>query len=228
MSHTIVGVCLTFILLLLPNSLKRIGEQNKLISESEEAFAAGNMELAIAKQKALIDILEGDERQSLVRLNLALSYQRLEEKEEALRLFNQLLSETNAEVASIAANQLGLMQAAENDFEEALGSFRYALIKNYENETARYNFELLKRWMEENPPSDDQQDENQTKTVRVTIRIRISRAMVMSKSRRRKVAKGMSRRMKTREATRSRWRMSVAKKPKRSASRKRLPTEKVT
>ncbi|MGY6557917.1 MAG: hypothetical protein ACXIT9_01415 [Nitritalea sp.] len=162
MSYTSVGLCLTFLLLLLPNSLKRIGEQNTLIQESKEAFAEGNMELAVAKQKTLIDLLEGDERQSLVRLNLALSYQRLEEKEEALRLFNQLLSEANVEVASIAANQLGLMQAAENEFEEALGSFRYALIKNHENETARYNYELLKRWMEENPPSDDQQDdENQ-------------------------------------------------------------------
>ncbi|MCR9083856.1 MAG: hypothetical protein NXH89_15620, partial [Cyclobacteriaceae bacterium] len=64
-------------------------------------------------------------------------------------------------LSSFAYNQGGVLLGNKKEYEAALSKFKTALIKDPLNEVARYNYELLARWMkrdeerknqEENPP----------------------------------------------------------------------------
>lgn len=143
-------------LLLLPASWTEIGKKNAAIRNAGQAYAKAEYEKSVEKHLALI--ADFQIKDSNASFNLALSYHYNNQLDEAQRTYSSLLSDSNKTLASYASNQVGVIQAGQKKYSEALESFKYALIKDPSNEEARYNFELLSRWLKENPEQENQDD----------------------------------------------------------------------
>ena len=146
---------LLFILLFLPASWKRIAEKNSAIEEAERSFAETQYEEAVRQHLALIE--EYQLTDAKISFNLALSYQHNGQEADAEKTYASLLNSSEKFIPSFSANQIGVLQGNEEKYQEALASFKLALIKNPENEYARYNYELLARWLDDR--EDDQEKE---------------------------------------------------------------------
>lgn len=146
---------LLFILVLLPASWKRIAEKNSAIEEAERSFAETQYEEAVRQHLALIE--EYQLTDAKISFNLALSYQHNGQEADAEKTYASLLNSSEKFIPSFSANQIGVLQGNEEKYQEALASFKLALIKNPENEYARYNYELLARWLDDR--EDDQEKE---------------------------------------------------------------------
>lgn len=146
---------LLFILVLLPASWKRIAEKNSAIEEAERSFAETQYEEAVRQHLALIE--EYQLTDAKISFNLALSYQHNGQEADAEKTYASLLNSSEKFIPSFSANQIGVLQGNEEKYQEALASFKLALIKNPENEYARYNYELLARWLDNR--EDDQEKE---------------------------------------------------------------------
>ncbi len=147
---------LILIILMIPSSLTKVSDRNKAIKTAAKDYASTEYEASVASHLKLISDFELNTPN--VNYNLALSYHYNGQLEEAQRTYAGLLNTPDKNLASFAYNQSGVILGEEKKYEEALESFKMALIKNHLNESARYNYELLSRWLEENP---DQQDQNQ-------------------------------------------------------------------
>lgn len=148
---------LLFILLLIPSSLTDIGKRNKAIKEAARSYASADYESSVEKHLALKTDFNVDSPNA--NFNLALSHHYNGDMEEAQRTYASLITSSDKFIASFASNQRGIILANEKEFEDALGAFKLALIKDPTNEAARYNYELLARWLEENPDQQEQQDQ---------------------------------------------------------------------
>lgn len=144
-------------LLLLPSSWTEIGKRNKAIKEAAKSYAATDYEKSVADHLRLSSDfgISGPN----ASYNLALSYHYNGQTEEAQRTYQSLQSSTDKLIASFAANQNGIILAQQNKYQEALTAFKFALIKDPNNEQARYNYELLSRWLEEDPERQQQQED---------------------------------------------------------------------
>src|SRR5690606_7369735 len=135
-----------FSILLLPAaSWMQIGERNKAIEQAERYYTETKFEEAVRQHLLLISDYELNSEE--VRFNLALSYQNNGQEADAEKTYTELISSSHKILPSFAANQVGVLQGREEKYQEALASFKTALLKNPENEYARYNYELLSRWL---------------------------------------------------------------------------------
>ncbi|MEL6675647.1 MAG: tetratricopeptide repeat protein [Bacteroidota bacterium] len=97
-----------------------------------------------------------------IRFNLGQCYLRMDSLDQALDMFLQVLTPLYPEIASQASNNIGVIRLERQAPKEALASFRDALVFNPKNETARYNYELLRRRLGVlNPPPKEQQPEEE-------------------------------------------------------------------
>lgn len=155
----IINRLILFIFLLIPSSWLEISKKNTAINSAAKSYSEANYEKSIEDHLFLTTEFGINSPQA--NYNLALSYQYAEKNEEAQRTFMSLLSNPNPMIASFASNHNGLILAKDKKYQEALDSFKYALIKDSENEEARYNYELLARWLEENKDQEDQEDQDE-------------------------------------------------------------------
>ncbi len=149
---------LLFLLLLLPASWTRIAERNAAIEEAERLYSETKFEDAVRQHLLLISDYEINTEE--VQFNLALSYQNNGQEADAQKTYTGLISASHPVLPSFAANQAGVIQGREKKYQEALESFKTALLKNPANEYARYNYELLSRWLENNE-EDKEQDKSE-------------------------------------------------------------------
>ncbi|WP_114751228.1 hypothetical protein [Pleomorphovibrio marinus] len=147
-----------FILLIIPNSWKEIGERNKALREAERAFKTADFENSVRQHLALSTEFGMDD--PALRFNLALSYQNNGQEEEAGKNYETLIRSRDSKIASFAANQSGVLAGNDREYKQALNYFKTSLIRNPDNEVARYNYELLSRWLEENE-DEQEQDESE-------------------------------------------------------------------
>ncbi|MEX2592515.1 MAG: hypothetical protein WD426_07050 [Anditalea sp.] len=150
---------LLFSLLFLPSSWKGIAERNSAIEEAERLYAETQFEESVRQHLLLIDEFELNSEE--VRFDLALSYQNNGQEADAQKTYSALLNSSHEILPSFAANQTGVLQGKEKAYEEALESFKMALIKNQGNEYARYNYELLSRWLEDKEEDKDEQEKSE-------------------------------------------------------------------
>lgn len=143
-------------IVMIPASLTEVSDRNKAIKTAAKDYASTEYEASVASHLKLIS--DFDLKTPNVNYNLALSYHYNGQLEEAKSTYAGLLNTPDKTLASFAYNQSGVILGEEKKYQEALESFKMALVKNHLNESARYNYELLSRWLEENP---DQQDQNQ-------------------------------------------------------------------
>jgi tetratricopeptide (TPR) repeat protein len=155
-----VSKYILWILLLLPSDWENIAITNEAIATAERSFKEADYENSVRNHLALID--ERGLIQPEIKFNLALSYQSNGQEEDAKKTYEALANNTYGEISSFASNQQGVMLGNEKKYKEALAYFKTALLNDPGNEKARYNYELLSRWLdgnEENQENEENQDQ---------------------------------------------------------------------
>ncbi len=152
------GLLLLLLLWIDPN---KIGKVNKAKSEAKEAFQRGEFKNAVAQYKTLVDSLGVKEDE--VTMNLAHSYFQLNDTVNAKNTYSPLTASSNAKIKSLANQQLGVLANREGKFEEALNYFRNALKADPTNEEARYNYEMVKKKLEEKKKEEEKKKDKDKK-----------------------------------------------------------------
>lgn len=160
-------VILLFLLLVSPlDDLNRIARVNKHKRAAKEAYEKKDFQQAAHHYAILVDSLGVAEEE--VKINFANSLYHTQDTTIARDMYRDVvMSEASAEGRSQAHQQLGLMDYEGQHYEEALNHFKQSIRADPTNEDARYNYELLKKLIEEQEEQQqnqqNQQDENQEK-----------------------------------------------------------------
>ena len=137
------------------SDLDKIAKVNKAKKEAERAYLAEDYKLANEKYIYLRDSLGVvDEK---IALNLANTQFLLNDSTSALKSYSELSDSPDANIRSLANQQLGAMQFKSKKYEEALKNYKAALKADPSNADARYNYELLKKLIKE---QEEQQKQN--------------------------------------------------------------------
>jgi Ca-activated chloride channel family protein len=150
-----VGILILMALLIDPG---KIGQVNSLKSQAKAAYLKGDFKTAISKYRTLVDSLGVTEDE--VRLNLANAYFEAMDTANTAMAYQPLTQSANTKVRSVAHQQLGVLSNRENKHEEALASFKQALKADPTNEDARYNYEMVKKKLEEQKKKEEEQKKN--------------------------------------------------------------------
>jgi Ca-activated chloride channel family protein len=144
---------------LLFTDLDKIGKINSAKAEAKKAFLSGDFTTAIKKYTYLIDSLGVNEDE--VRANLASAYFQANDTTGALNNYQRLTQSANKKISSVANQQLGVMANNQEKLEESLKYFKQALKAAPENNEARYNYEIVKKKLEEKKKQDQQKNKDQ-------------------------------------------------------------------
>jgi Ca-activated chloride channel homolog len=140
----------------------KIGKINSAKASAKKAFIAGDYKTALEKYKYLTDSLGVKEDE--VMMNMANAYFNLNDTANAMTAYQKLLSSQNKTLKSNAYQQLGVLSNRQNRLEEALSQFKEALKTDGTNEDARYNYEMVKKKLEEQKKQEQQnKDKNNDK-----------------------------------------------------------------
>jgi hypothetical protein len=140
---------------LFANDPLRISKINKAKSQAKEAFNSGDYKTAIEKYRLLIDSL-GVKEEALT-LNLANAYYLANDTASAFPMYQQLTESIDKTITSKANQQLGVMTNKRGKPEEALNYFKQAVKSDPFNEDARYDYEMLKKKLDEKNKKDQEQ-----------------------------------------------------------------------
>jgi len=135
-----------------------IGKINSLKSQAKEAYKKGDFKTAISKYRYLVDSLGVQEDE--VKLNLANAYFQINDTTHTATSYQPLTQSTNPKIRSIANQQLGVLSNRQNKHEEALANFKQALKADPTNDDARYNYEMVKKKLEEQKKKEEEQKKN--------------------------------------------------------------------
>ena len=152
---------LFFVASLLSIDPSKVSKVNKLKSEAKNAYLAGDMKTAIEKYKFLVDSLHVDEEE--VEMNLANAYFNVNDTTQALNRYQPLSVSTDSKIKSLANQQLGVVANRQGKFEEALNYFKQAMKAEPANEQARYNYEMVKKKLEEQKKQEQQNKDKDDK-----------------------------------------------------------------
>lgn len=134
------------VLLLIPSSWTRVTRLNNAINAAEKSYSEANYDQSVTDHLVLVN--EYEYQSAELNFDLGLSHQYSEKVDEALTWYDQATQSPNKMLASFAFNQSGVITGNKKEFEAALSKFQSALIKDPTNEQARYNYELLARWLQ--------------------------------------------------------------------------------
>ncbi len=154
-------ILVLFLLLTPLSELNKIAKINAHKKEAKEAYLAEDFEKAAHHYRFLVDSLGVMEDEVL--LNLANSLYKIQDTTSAKNLYTDVLSNSSSrEIKSMAYQQLGTIDFSLKKYEEALNHYKNALKQYPGNEDARYNYELLKKILEEQEEKNqEQQQQNQ-------------------------------------------------------------------
>ncbi len=140
-----VGI-IVMLLFIEGGSLTRISTINNYKEEARKAYESSDYKGAVKAYRFLIDSMGISE--DPLYLNLANAYFHLSDTTNAAYFYVKTIDGENDKLASKAYTQLGVISKWKNDNKTALNQFKLALKSDPSNETARYNYELLKKLME--------------------------------------------------------------------------------
>lgn len=155
-----VGLIVFLSLTLTSNDPLKISKINKTKSQAKELFISGNYKGAIERYRYLIDSLGVNEDE--VFLNLANSYYLEKDTANAFSTYQGLASSIENSISSKANQQLGVMENKKGKADEALSYFKKAIKTDPSNEDARYNYEMLKKKLDQKSKQ-DQKDKKDDK-----------------------------------------------------------------
>ncbi|QNL20747.1 hypothetical protein HZR84_01915 [Hyphobacterium sp. CCMP332] len=161
-----MSLILTILILISGNNnyTDNISEFNKVKREAEFAYNDENYHLAVEKYSYLIDSL--NYQNDAAKLNLAHSLYQMDEIDKAKTIYSDISNSKDKEIKSIANQQLGVFESRGKNLQKSLDFFKKSLMANPSNEDARYNYELVKKKLEEeqnqeNQDQDKKQDQDQ-------------------------------------------------------------------
>ena len=138
-----------------------IGKINSLKREAREAYVAGDYKTAITKYRYLLDSLHATEDE--VMLNLANAYFNANDTTQAMAGYQTVMGSPKADIRSKAQQQLGVMNHRSGKLEEALNNFKQAIKADPNNRDARFNYEMLKKKLEDEKKKKEQELQNRDK-----------------------------------------------------------------
>jgi len=147
-------------LLLVSIDPTKIGKVNSAKAEAKEAYNAGDYKRAIERYTYIIDSLGVNEDE--LTLNLANSYFQINDTTSATGVYQSIAGSEKPRIRSNAQHQLGVLNHRQGKFEEALQNFKQAIKADPKNTDARYNYEMLKKKLDEQKKK-EQQDNNRPK-----------------------------------------------------------------
>ncbi len=147
------------LLLNIGGDLDKTSQKNHLRNQAREALVAEDYSKAALYYQKLVDDYQVSDPQT--RLNLANAYFKSEEPEKARSQYAMLTSNTSAQIKASAHHQLGAIAFQEQNLEEALLAFKHALKANPYHEKAAYNYELVKKMLEQQEDQEDDQDDQE-------------------------------------------------------------------
>ena len=125
----------------------RIAKVNRAKSEAREAYMDGDYKKAVSMYTYLTDTL--DVREDEVMINLANSYFQVKDTANAISTYQSLTASPKAHIRSKAQQQLGILHHRQGKLEEALANFKEAIKADNSNVDAKYNYEMLKKKLDE-------------------------------------------------------------------------------
>ena len=152
-------IYLVIILAILSNDPKEIAKINTLKKEAEEAYLAGDYELSLSKYTLLHDSLGVDD--PAIKLNLAHTHYHLGDTAGAKLNYSKLAGSESNKMKSIALQQLGVMSKDTGKLEEALSQLKSAIKADPSNQEAIYNYEVVKKLLEEQKQQQQQNQDQQ-------------------------------------------------------------------
>jgi Ca-activated chloride channel homolog len=135
-------------ILLLINPITFIAETNERQAKAGQYFRSEDYRKALQEYLFVIEDLETTNPE--IFLNTAHAYFNLRNADKSAFYYSKLLDDNNPMYQSIAFNQLGYLANVDNDLNNALKYFKLALLRNPQNEEARYNYELTKKRLPKN------------------------------------------------------------------------------
>ena len=144
------GMMLTiFLVSILGGGLRTISQINEYTAIAAAAYKQQEYQEAIVAYEYLLNDLEVNDDQ--IRLNLAHTYYQANRLSEALQQYRLLADNPASHLRSVVHLQLGNIHTKQKKYKQALLLYKQALIANPGNEAARYNYELLKKYLDLHP-----------------------------------------------------------------------------
>lgn len=137
-----------------PATVKKI---NSAKAEAEEAYKSGDYALAIRHYQYLVDSLGVMEDEVL--LNLANAQYLAKDTASAYSNYQAVTDSGKPDIRSKAYQQLGVMANRQGRAEEALNLFKQAIKAEPSNDDARYNYEMLKKKLDEKKKEEEQKQQ---------------------------------------------------------------------
>ena len=136
-----------------------IATVNRLKQEAEAALQQKEYQKAARYYSQLVDSLQVDD--DAVRMNLAHALLLAGDTATAQRTYSTLTSSQDRPLKSVAYQQMGVVASAQQKYPEALAIFKESLKANPTNEEARYNYELVKKLLEQQQEQEQEQEQEQ-------------------------------------------------------------------
>lgn len=146
------------IFLIIPSSWTKVSRLNTAINTAEKSYAEAKYEQSVTDHLVLVN--EFDYKSPELSFNLGLSHHYSEKPDEAQTWYDQVTQSPNKMLVSFAFNQGGVLLGNKKEYQAALSKFQSALIKDPTNEQARYNYEMLARWLQRD---EERKNEDQNK-----------------------------------------------------------------
>ncbi|RAU82618.1 aerotolerance protein [Pontibacter arcticus] len=154
---------------LFSGGLNTITKINQYAKQAAADYKRADYLSAITTYNYLLYDLEVEDDQ--LQLNLAHAYYRSGQMEKAQQEYQLLADHPSSHLRAVVHLQLGNIASTQHKYKYALALYKQALIVEPSNETARYNYELLKKYLElhpekaqdetaQNQPEDDDQSDS--------------------------------------------------------------------
>lgn len=134
------------VFLLIPASWTRVSRLNLAIDAASDSYAEAKYEESVKNHLFVVEEFQYNSAE--LDFNLGLSYHHSEKPDEAAGYYDKTSVTPNKLLASFGYNQGGVILGTKEEYEAALNKFQSALIKDPLNEVARYNYEMLARWLQ--------------------------------------------------------------------------------
>jgi hypothetical protein len=139
----------------------RIARINSAKKDAREAYISGDYKKAATMYQYLSDSLDVHEDEILI--NLANSYFQLSDTSNATATYQAVSQSDNAKIRSNAQQQLGILNHRQGKMEEALANFKASIKADKDNIDAKYNYEMLKKKLDEEKRKEEEKEKNRPK-----------------------------------------------------------------
>ena len=136
----------------------KIGRINSKKKEARQAYTSGDYKKAIQTYRYLVDSLNVSEDE--ITFNLANAYYLTKDTANAQTHYATASQSDKPYIRSRAEQQLGMMANRSGKQEIALNHFKQAVKADPQNDDARYNYEMLKKKLNEEKEKNKDKDKN--------------------------------------------------------------------